>query len=102
MKWKTVSMINTKKCKNCGEWSEWESKLTDKCTHCGALLSEIEWERQQEKDKQQDINDKSWMFYYEPSAPLFEKIYKKTGFVLYSIMMAFASFIAWVMFWLGP
>jgi predicted amidophosphoribosyltransferase len=95
-------MINTKKCKSCGEWSEWSSQLTDTCKYCGALLSEEELHRHQKKEKEIEANDKSWMFHYEPNAPLFEKAYKKTGFVIYSIMMAIASFIAWIMFWLGP
>jgi hypothetical protein len=31
---------SSKKCPQCGEWSDWNGEITDCCQHCGALLSD--------------------------------------------------------------
>ncbi len=31
-------LVSTKKCPFCQQWSEWELRPTDRCTHCGHLL----------------------------------------------------------------
>jgi predicted amidophosphoribosyltransferase len=30
----------SKKCPDCGQWSDWNMEVTDTCQHCGALLSD--------------------------------------------------------------
>jgi hypothetical protein len=30
---------SSKKCPECGEWSDWNEAITDTCQHCGGLLS---------------------------------------------------------------
>ena len=34
------SFQSSKKCSNCGQWSDWNMEVTDRCQHCGALLSD--------------------------------------------------------------
>jgi hypothetical protein len=31
---------SSKKCPQCGEWSDWNGLVTDVCQHCGTLLSD--------------------------------------------------------------
>jgi hypothetical protein len=31
---------SSKKCPQCGEWSDWNGEITDSCQHCGAGLSD--------------------------------------------------------------
>src|ERR1700722_9192987 len=33
-----MSQISEIKCPSCGKWSEWTSKIDEKCPHCGAHL----------------------------------------------------------------
>ena len=36
---------SSKKCPECGEWSDWNQQISDTCQHCGALLSQQEFLR---------------------------------------------------------
>ena len=33
-----MSQISEIKCPSCGKWSEWTSKIEERCPHCGAYL----------------------------------------------------------------
>ena len=46
--------------------------------------------------------EKSWVFNYDPDAPIFEKIAKRTGYLVYSAIMGVVTFIMWLFALLGP
>lgn len=95
-------MSNTKKCSNCGEWSHWNLSLEDKCEHCGEYLQKQEKERAEEKALLKQIQDKKFLFNIHSDDNILIKIIKKSGYVVYLIILGIASFISWLLFWLGP
>lgn len=32
------NLVSTKKCPSCQQWSEWQQRPDDRCTHCGEVL----------------------------------------------------------------
>lgn len=95
-------MRNTKKCPNCGEWSNWNLLLDDACEHCGELLQKKEFNKAEEKRMTKDLQEKSFIFYINEGDNKILKILKKGGYAVYLLIMAIASFISWLLFWLGP
>lgn len=95
-------MENSKKCPNCGKWSKWNLKIDDACEHCGELLQKKEKEKAEKKEFIKQLEEKSFLFNIQPKDNFLVIILKKFGYVIYLLLMAIASFLSWLLFWLGP
>ena len=95
-------MKSEKKCTSCNHWSEWTGSTEDKCVHCGDFIAPVEREQKIKKEKTEKESQENWMFHYASDAPWHERYIKKSGYVVYSIIMAIVSFIMYLFFWLGP
>ena len=95
-------MSNTKKCPNCGKWSRWNLSLEDKCEHCREFLQKKEKQKAEEKELLKQIQEKAFLFHINESDNILKKAIKKAGYVVYIIILSVASFLSWLLFWLGP
>ena len=90
---------STRKCPNCGLWSDWNQHPDDLCQHCGAVLDPqgVRARQLQEEEafrQQKNINIALIEIYPYDSA--FTRFWKRIvqGFQL--TLMAIISFIIWV------
>ena len=95
-------MVNEKKCPHCNNWSEWNSSLDDVCEHCGELLQKKEKEKAIKKKLLTELQEKKFLFHVKKEDHFLKKVAKKGGYAIYLLAMAVASFLSWLLFWLGP
>ena len=95
-------MINTKKCTECGQWSEWNHYLEDKCEFCGELLQKEKYELHEKKRLEKIEKEKNFIFNINKEDNVFVMIIKKGGYLIYLLIMTIVSILSWLMFWLGP
>ena len=91
-----MDSTNQKKCPHCGKWSMWSNNFEDLCEHCGQILSPIELDRRDKREKEKEIKEKEWMFYIDPDDSGLVKFFKKSGNLFYTVFMAIMTFIMWL------
>lgn len=89
----------TRKCPQCGQWSEWAGNPTDLCEHCGSILDEKgfirrvkEEEREAEEKKRFDIT----LIEIYPDDNKVVVILKRIVQGFQIAFMAILSFILWL------
>ena len=95
-------MSSQKKCENCGQWSDWNLSVEDKCTHCGEFLQKEVVKKKKEKALLKELQEKAFLFHINETDNIFQKAIKKGGYIVYVIILSIASFLSWLLFWLGP
>ena len=88
--------MSQKKCPACGQWSNWNQSMTDKCEHCGTVL-----ERQRAEDtKRREDNAKKPLTFtkrkVEPGDSFLQVMYKKVFNWTGAAYFAFLSFMMWL------
>lgn len=89
-------MKGSKKCPDCGQWSEWNQEKTDRCQHCDALLSPEIIEREEKSAQKKKEQEDGWIFNVKPDDNPIKVFFKKTGKLGYVIFMAIVSLIVWL------
>ena len=90
---------SSKKCRYCGEWSEWNQKSTDTCEHCGALLDDEKLLRMAAREAAKNEKkpyDLAIMQIYPTDSGLVV-FFKRIIQVLQFSFIAIVSFIIWVL-----
>lgn len=88
-------MKTEKKCTNCGEWTTWEKRLTDRCTHCNALLDPVALKEKEVREEKERIFKENDFFRVREDDNFLMVIVRKTGWVLHAVFAA----IAWAFLW---
>jgi hypothetical protein len=58
-----MSLANEIKCPHCGEWTTWNSRIDDKCLHCGGYLDPHRFSHAEEKKLKKAKNPKQADFF---------------------------------------
>ena len=94
-------MASSKKCANCGNWTEWNRNPEDICTHCGATLEpKIVKEKEKYSNAQKKINETDF-FRIRPEDNFFMKLGRKGAWIIHLIFVSIMSFIIWLSVVLG-
>jgi len=90
---------SSKKCPNCGQWSEWDQQPTDTCEHCGALLDDETLIRTaaREADRKEDKGFDLDIIQIHPTDAWYVIFYKRIIQVLQYSFIAIMTFILWVL-----
>ena len=90
---------SSKKCPNCGEWSEWKQQATDTCQYCGALLDDRILLR--EAAREAELKNKKGfeldIIHIDPTDSFLVKIGKRIIQAIQISFIAIVSFILWVL-----
>jgi hypothetical protein len=89
----------SKKCPNCGQWSEWNQQASDTCQHCGALLDDENLirtaAREAEKSEQKGFDLD--IIQIHPNDAWYVVFYKRIIQGLQYSFIAIMTFILWVL-----
>ncbi|WP_034256785.1 hypothetical protein [Adhaeribacter aquaticus] len=90
---------SSKKCPNCGQWSDWDQQLTDTCEHCGTLLSNEQLERAaaREADKKDRKTLDLDIIEIHPTDSVIVVFYKRIIQALQYSFIAIVTFIVWLL-----
>jgi len=90
---------SSKKCPNCGQWSEWNQEATDTCEHCGALLNDEILLRSAAREAAQNERKKFDLDIIQiyPTDSGFVVFYKRIIQALQYSFIAIMTFILWVL-----
>jgi hypothetical protein len=92
-------MNASKKCPNCGEWSDWNQNPTDRCEHCGSILDPVAVARQEAREeRRQEEADRFTVKFIEinPDDPWYLQIIKRMGLGIQIAFVSIVSFILWL------
>ena len=85
-----------KKCPHCGEWTVWNNKLNDRCTHCSELLDQRrikEVELHHEREREHKAND---LYAIRETDGPFMIVWRRIMLVFHIIFGG----IAWIFIWM--
>lgn len=83
-----------KKCPHCGQWTVWNLRAEDRCTHCGHLLSTHIQEKEARAER--ILTAPSGLFPVKESDGLLLKIGKRSLNIAHIVFTAIMSFVVWV------
>lgn len=89
-----MKAASEKKCPVCGNWSVWNMKKDDLCSHCGTALSDYERKKELRGEKMRATP--SGLFPVNPNDRLLLKMGKYTLNGIHIIFTAIVSFIVWL------
>lgn len=90
-------MKTEKKCPNCGAWTQWDKRQTDRCNSCNELLDAISFTEKNEREEIQQASKEKDFFRIRETDALGMKIVRKTALVLHVIFAA----ITWAFLWMA-
>ncbi|MDX5348584.1 MAG: hypothetical protein LPJ89_02450 [Hymenobacteraceae bacterium] len=90
---------STRKCSNCGQWSEWNMNVEDRCKNCGALLDKAGYEQKQKHQEWQIEQQKKFqigLIEIKPTDGPVTVFFKNIIRALQVSFIAVMSFILWL------
>lgn len=88
-------MQTEKKCPSCGEWTFWEKKVDDRCSHCGALLDPHFHKHISDRMEKERVFRENDFFTIREDDNFFMILVRKTGWALHAVF----AFITWAFLW---
>jgi endogenous inhibitor of DNA gyrase (YacG/DUF329 family) len=89
----------TRKCPQCGQWSEWTGNAADLCPYCGSILDEKGFIRQVEKEEREAEEKKKFNITFIEIYPDDYKLvvfFKREVQGFQIAFVAILSFILWL------
>lgn len=93
----TSTFKSSKKCPQCGQWSEWQQQPTDTCAHCGALLDDRILLREAAREAEAKTKNKFELkvIAINPTDSFLVKVGKRIIQAIQISFIAIVSFIIW-------
>ena len=95
-----MPMASEKKCPHCGQWTEWNVSMEDRCQHCNEYLMARERADDEARVERIRKDKEKFMFTVKPTDGPLMRIARRVGYVFYVIYIAILSLITWILFWL--
>ena len=85
-----------KKCPNCGKWTSWNQKLSDRCGHCNEILDQRRVSEVEEfHERERTYNERDMFRIRESDGP----IMMVTRRIMWFFHVVFGA-IAWLFIWM--
>jgi hypothetical protein len=92
-------MKSIKKCKHCGEWSEWNAQPDNICTHCKHLLDEEAFkalEVKQHLDTKVKKVEENSFYLIRPADSLLMIVIRRIAWAGYMVYVGIVAFFIWM------
>ena len=84
------------KCKECGEWSDSNGNLEDRCNHCGELFNKQQFSNRNKALTERLIDKQTALLIIRDEDNALVKFLKRIGLAIQFVFVAFASFVIWL------
>ena len=84
------------KCKECGEWSESNGNLEDRCNYCGELFNKLQFNNKNKAITERLIDKQTALLIIRDEDKWLIRGLKRIGQAIQFIFVAFASFVIWL------
>ncbi len=85
-------MSSEKKCPHCGQWTSWNQRPEDTCTHCGGVLDPRTVQQKEDRIARERKQVEDSFFTEKPDDNLPMKAVRKVAFVAHAIYAAIVWF----------
>ncbi|UOQ98866.1 hypothetical protein MUN81_05095 [Hymenobacter sp. 5317J-9] len=90
------SLISTKKCPACQQWSAWQQQAADRCKHCGELLDPRAQQEAQQQAATEHLRGGIQLVEIDPTDSRTVRFFKTIARGGQLVFIAILGFIVWL------